>query len=222
MHSLYFKCVCDILWKHPRLANTSAKARRRMRPIPLRGKIQWHRVPPIHHNVQQGNQQRMNMKIMWIGLWSIALSWSLWGNQNSKNAGCLRATNACFTAASHLLLHHWKKLRKVKSTRTGSPLIHCTTEPMKSTARETLRYTAESNAAIRVTSRHWHHQCDDSGSNTPDIESSLCLFTPMFASCHRPMNKPRTMYMQSQVSIHKCTSKGTWQIIWQTWHNISW
>ena len=119
-------------------------------------------------------------------------------------AGCLRATNACLKkAACHLLVHHWRKLRKVKSTRTGSHLIPCTAEPMKSTARETLRYMAETNAAIRVTSRHWHHQCDDSGSNTPDIESSVCLLNPMFASCHGPMNKPRAKdNVHSKSGVH--------------------
>ena len=115
-------------------------------------------------------------------------------------AGCLRATNACLKkAACHLLVHHWRKLRKVKSTRTGSHLIPCTAEPMKSIARETLRYMAETNAAIRVTSRHWHHQCDDSGSNTPDIESSLCLFKPDVCILSWTNDQgPRTMYIQSQ------------------------
>ena len=139
-------------------------------------------------------------------------------------AGCLRATNACLKkAACHLLVHHWRKLRKVKSTRTGSHLIPCTAEPMKSIARETLRYMAETNAAIRVTSRHWHHQCDDSGSNTPDIESSLCLFKPDVCILSWTNDQgPRTMYIQSQVSI-QCTSKGTnhtveYQLVVHVWN----
>ena len=94
---------------------------------------------------------------------------------------------------------------------------------MKSTARETLRYMAETNAAIRVTSHHWHHQCDDSGSNTPDIESSLCLFKPDVCILSWTNEQgPRTMYIQSQVSI-QCTSKGTnhtveYQLVVHVWN----